>query len=105
MLENKKHVEKGKSVEQAWNLVCDESYEFGYFGDDADQPETTGTIEICGFIVGKNMQLLAKEDEKCLWLAGGGCFGNVLFPTPADIWARTIRRYALGHCVGWVVLS
>ena len=103
----KKIVESGKSVERAWNLVCDQSYEFEYFhfSDDAGYPETDGTIEICGFIVGKTFWLLAKEEEEFFCLAGGGCFGNALFPTPADIWASKDRGHCLKHSIGWVVLE
>ena len=104
----KKLIEKGKSVEWAWNAVCNDSKELGHYRDSYDarpEFESTGSRCICGFYDLANTEKILAEDEEAggFWIAGGryldwggGC-------PLAHLELTTGRRCHEG--VGWLVIS
>jgi len=100
----KKLVEEGKSVEWAWNAVCNDSKELGHYWNSEDakyQFELTGSRCICGFYDLANTCKILAEDEEAggFWLAGG-----YFFPL-AFLDLHTYRTYDYNSSVGWLVLS
>ena len=73
----KELVASGKSVEWAWNAVCNDSKELGHYWESKDAKhdfETTGSRDICGWYDLANAYKILAEDEEAsgYWLAGGG---------------------------------
>lgn len=106
----KKLVEKGKSVEWAWDAVCNNSKELGHYSDSEnarDGIESTGSRLICGFCdLGNTFKILAEDVEVGgYWLAGGNYNYSSDFYPIADICLRTNRDFIPNSSVGWIVLS
>lgn len=76
----KELVASGKSIEWAWNAVCNDSKEMGHYNNSKDAKhrlELTGNREICGFFDLANIyKLLAedKEDEYGGYWVASGCY-------------------------------
>ena len=72
----KELVDSGKSVEWAWNAVCNDSKELGNYWNSENAKhafEDTGSREICGFFdLANTYKILAEKDkESVFWLASG----------------------------------
>ena len=105
----KKLIEEGKSVEWAWNAVCNDSKELGHYWDSEDAKhafEPTGSRYICGFCdLANTCKILAEdEDAGCFWLAGGDYFLNGYGSPLAGFYHLTGRLNDLNVSVGWLVL-
>ena len=106
----KKLVEEGKSVEWAWNAVCNDSKELGHYWNSKNAKhdfEPTGSRGICGFYDLANTYKILAEDEEVggFWLAGGSFnLGSSNDPL-ADLCLYTNRSSDRSHSVGWLVLS
>jgi hypothetical protein len=106
----KKLVEEGKSVEWAWNAVCNDSRELGHYWNSENAKhefEPTGSRIICGFYDLVNTCKILAEDEGAggFWLAGGSCNGNSDCIPLADLGHGTLRNFNYDFGVGWLVLS
>lgn len=76
----KKLVEEGKTVEWAWNAVCNDSKELGHYCDSENATEhcefePTGSRCICGFYdLANTFKILSEDiDGDYCWLTGGCC--------------------------------
>lgn len=109
----KKLIAEGKSVEWAWNAVCNDSRELGHYRDSENAKrvkfETTGSRCICGFCdLANTIKILAVDsDTDDLWLAGGW-FGQTGDSLPlagleSEEYPDLDVDYLTG--VGWIVLS
>ena len=105
----KKLVEEGKSVEWAWNAVCNNSKELGHYWNSENAKhefEPTGSRCICGFYDHANTYKILAEDNEAggFWLAGG-YYNFFSYCNPlAALFLYTGRRDDLSG-VGWLVLS
>ena len=79
----KELVASGKSVEWAWNAVCNDSKELGHYWNSKNAKcafETTGSREICGFYdLANTVKILAEDEESFdFWLASAHyhCFSD-----------------------------
>ena len=106
----KKLVEEGKSVEWAWNAVCNDSKELGHYWNSEDAKhefEPTGSRCICGFYDLANTYKILAEDEE----NGGFCFaGGACCDGSGNYPIACIRCSAFSYgdydgSVGWIVLS
>ena len=105
----KKLIEEGKSVEWAWNAVCNDSKELGHYWDSEDAKhafEPTGSRYICGFCDLANTCKILAEDEEAggFWLAGGCCNHYGGYYPLADLNHYAFRNFVINNCVGWLVL-
>jgi len=106
----KELVNSGKSVEWAWNAVCNNSNELGYYYTSKEAKhnfEPTGRREICGFYDLVNTCKFLAEDKAVggLWYAGG-CYDLNGDNTPlADLRNAHYRDYNDFVSVGWLVLT
>ena len=103
----KKLVEEGKSVEWAWNAVCNDSKELGHYLDSEDAKcefEPTGSRCICGFYDLANTYKILAEDEEtgCYWRAGSDFYCLSVYHPLAGLCA--IRGNANFYGVGWLVI-
>ena len=106
----KKLVEQGKTIEWAWDAVCNDSKELGhYWNSENAKPgfEPTGSRCICGFYDLANTYKILAEDVEAggYWLAGGGCHSNCNPYPLADLYHNTLRNREHDNSVGWLVLS
>ena len=106
----KELVNSGKSVEWAWNAVCNDSKELGNYCNFAYRKhafEYTGSREICGFLDLANTYKILAEDEENggLWLAGGD-YTNLSYEFPlAGLYHFVDRRFDFNFSCGWLVLE
>lgn len=113
----KELVNSGKSVEWAWNAVCNNSKELGNYWNSKDSSkcaqndfEPTGSREICGWYDLANSFKILAEDEEAggLWQAGGfyGYFSHE-FPLAGmgHVCSSNYRNYVDYQCCGWLVLD
>ena len=103
-------VDKGWTVGEAWDAVCNDSKKLGHYwnSDNAKhQFEDTASREICGFFDLANTYKILAEDEAAggFWLAGGCCSnGSVNFPL-ADLALYFNYCNGRNHSVAWLVLK
>lgn len=104
----KKLIEEGKTIEWAWNAVCNDSKELGHYWDSEDAKhafEPTGSRSICGFCDLANTFKILAEDKNAggFWIAGGyfNCSGDG-YPL-AYFCLDTNRRIDFYDVVGWLV--
>ena len=103
-------VAEGKSVEWAWNAVCNDSKELGHYWNSENAKhefEPTGSRCICGFYDLANTCKILAEDEEVggFWLAGGACNDGSSCEPLAVLYHHTVRNNDYYHSVGWLVLS
>ena len=106
----KKLVEEGKSVEWAWNAVCNDSKKLGHYWNCEDAKhefEPIGSRCICGFYDLANTYKILAEDKEAggFWLAGGYYFNYSDYCPLAGLYRGTCRDNDSGNSVGWLVLS
>ena len=106
----KELVASGKSIEWAWNVVCNDSKELGHYWNSKNAKhafEDTGSREICGFFdLANTCKILAEDEENGgFWLAGGFYynFGND-YPL-AYLYRFNYRYYDNYNSCGWLVLT
>lgn len=106
----KKLIEEGKTVEWAWNAVCNDSRKLGHYLNSENPKcrfEPTGSREICGFFDLANAYKILAWDIGAggFWLAGGGCDGYSYVNPLADLDLFRDRDNIHFSSVGWLVLS
>lgn len=105
----KKFVAAGKSLEWAWNAVCNDSREVGNYRDSENHEsiELTGSRCFFGFCdLGNTYKILADEDyEDAFWLAGGAYLTKGKDYPLADIAHYFNLLECFYNSVGWVVMS
>jgi hypothetical protein len=105
----KKLVEEGKSVEWAWNAVCNDSKELGHYWNSENAKhefEPTGSRIICGFYDLANTCKILAEDEEAggFWLAGCN-YNCISYCYSLAALSHLTYRYCGGsNSVGWLVL-
>ena len=106
----KELVDSGKSVEWAWNAVCNDSNEFGHYWHSKNAKhafEDTGSREICGFYdLANTCKFLAEhKGNDYFWLASGAYY-SLSFATPLVDLCLNDDCYCdyLNSC-GWLVLE
>lgn len=111
----KKLVASGKSIERAWDNVCNSSYSLGNYRrnfEDKAYLEMTGSNEICGvYDLSNTFKLFAADDNKDYnFCVAGGCY---LCDTANGIFAlATMSTYKCSYhkstselTTGWIVLD
>jgi len=116
----KKLIEDGRSIEWAWNAVCNDSYELGnYYEDSFEAPvyELTGSRNVCGFYDLANTYKILKYDKKIesFWLAGGSNYAKsygapvgkicMKYIPVVKYYGRDYRNYGNFGGSGWIVVS
>ena len=107
---NNELVASGKSLEWAWNAVCNDSKELGHYWNSNDAKhafEATGNREACGWRDLANTYKILTEDKEAggFWLAGG-YYNNFSFNFPlADLYHYCERNNDFSNSTGWLVLS
>jgi hypothetical protein len=106
----KKLVEEGKSVEWAWNAVCNDSKELGHYWnyENAEHEfEATGSRLICGFYDLANTYKILREDNDIggFWLAGGWYGGSSYNAALSDLVLFGNKGGNRSRSVGWIVIS
>ena len=105
----KELVNSGKSVEWAWNAVCNDSNELGHYRNSVnskDGVEVTGSREICGFFDLANTWKIVVEHEYSadFWLAGGAYYQKGDFSPLATLVYGGSSCNTRGAC-GWIVFD
>ena len=106
----KELVNSGKSVEWAWNAVCNDSKELGHYWNSKNAKhafENTGSREICGFFDLANTYKILAEDEEAggFWLASGNYVSNDNLSPLADLFHDDGRNSGNKRSCGWLVLT
>ena len=103
-------VDKGWTVGEAWDAVCNDSKKLGHYwnSDNAKhQFEDTASREICGFFDLANTYKILAEDEAAggFWLAGGSyCSNSGYYPlADLDLFINCGDDHDYG--VAWLVLK
>ena len=110
----KELVASGKSIEWAWDAVCNDSKELGHYDNsqnviDKYHLEPTGSREICGWYdlanTSKILAVAKEEDAGTFRWASGNCSisGNEL--PLAFLSYHNDRSYNFCCCSGWIVLT
>ena len=108
----KELLNSGKSVEWAWNAVCNDSKELGHYWNSANSKhafEDTGSREVCGWYDLANCYKILAEDKENggFWLAGGD-YGKRSYSFPLADMNHDDYRYVdacdVGGC-GWLVFD
>ena len=98
----------GKSVEWAWNAVCNDSRELGHYWNSKDGKnvfETTGCREICGFFDLANICKMVAIDEVNFCRASGKYDDNGYYFPLSDLWIGGSRYDDCNISTGWIVLA
>lgn len=106
----KELIASGKSVEWAWNAVCNDSKELGHYWNSKGAKhdfETTGSRDVCGWCdLANTCKILAEDKESGgFWLAGGYCFDGSLSNPLAFLWLNFSRNDGFNFSCGWIVLE
>ena len=106
----KEMVASGKSLEWAWNAVCNDSKELGHYWNSNDAKhalEATGNREVCGWRDIANTYKILAEDKEAggFWLAGGNFSNSSNFNPLADLYRGDCRYLVNNYSTGWLVLS
>lgn len=105
-------VTSGKSIEWAWNAVCNDSKELGHYCNSTDNKrdfEPTGSREICGWYDLGNIYKILAEDKEAggYWFVGGHYKENSDGVPLADLCVHGSFCYLFDNdngC-GWLVLD
>ena len=106
----KKLIEEGKTVEWAWNAVCNDSRELGHYWNSENAKndfEPTGSRMICGFYDLANTYKILAEDKEAggFWLAGCD-YRNIGGNSPLANLDHCYFRVDYDYCgVGWLVFD
>lgn len=112
----KELVASGKSVELAWDAVCNDSKELGHYWNSKDAKhhlETTGSREVCGWYDLANICKVLAEDKNTggFWLTCGNYVGLSSSGPLAVLYHKSVlyydgKRYDDNYCsCGWLVLD
>lgn len=99
----------GKTIEWAWNSVCNDSKELGRYWDSIDVKnvlEDTGNREVCGWCDLANTCKILKDDKlpRHFYLAGGYCMSDGDYRPLAYLLDGYNRDYSYAFSTGWIVL-
>lgn len=103
-------VASGKSLEWAWNAVCNDSKKLGHYRNSENAKhafEDTGSREICGWCDLGNAYKIVAEDKEAggFWLAGGNYNYNSYNNPLADLYRNFYRFNDNYYSCGWLVLT
>jgi len=103
-------VASGKSMEWAWDAVCNDSKELGHYRNSAHSKpgfEPTGSREVCGWYDLANCYKLLGEDEESggFWLVGGGYDDDSIDCPLADLCLVYDRNGDDSCGCGWLVFD
>ena len=109
----KKLVRHGLPIAEAWNAVCNDSHELGYYWNCAKNAKLdfkpTGSVETCGFYDLANTFKILAEDREVggdFWVAGGAYNCSWVDCPLANIdLGKFGNDYDPGCSVGWLVLE
>lgn len=105
----KELVNSGKSVEWAWNAVCNDSEELGNYWNSQNAKhefEDTGRREICGFFdLANTYKILADDEDGNICLAGLFCDYYGFYLPIAGLWYHKNPYTAIVYGCGWLVLT
>ena len=106
----KELVNSGKSVEWAWNAVCNDSKELGHYRNSENAKhafEDTGSREICGWCdLGNACKILAEDEEAGgFWLTGGNYYYYSNDYPLADLYHYDDSNIDCNYSCGWLVLT
>lgn len=106
----KELVASGKSLEWAWNAVCNDSKELGHYWNSKEYKnglEPTGSRAVCGWCdLGNTYKILAEYKEPGgFWFVGGDC-NHYGFNFPLAVLCHYYNRYFdLTYSCGWLVFD
>lgn len=105
----KELVASGKSLEWAWNAVCNDSVELGHYADSRNAHaymEYTGEREVCGWCdLGNVCKILADDEEAGgFWLAGGDFAVTGSEYPLASVELQNDYGECYTSATGWIVL-
>ena len=103
-------VASGKSVEWAWNAVCNDSKELGHYWNSKGAKnafETTGSRYICGWYDLANSFKILEEDEEAggFWIACGDYSSLSIHNPLAFLYHHHDRCDDFMYSCGWLVLT
>ena len=106
----KELVNSGKSVEWAWNAVCNDSKELGHYWNSENAKhafEDTGNREVCGWCDLGNVYKIVAEDKEAggFWIAGGYYINDSDDNPLADLHHDGDRYVVNPYGCGWLVLT
>lgn len=109
----KELVASGKTLEWAWNAICNDSKELGHYRDSENAKEDfepTGSREICGWCdLANSYKIVAKNKEGGgFWFVGGSYRDdNHYFYRYCLSALRSCNHYGRDNCIscGWLVLT
>lgn len=105
----KKLVEDGKSVEWAWNAVCNDSKELGHYANPENpkfSPEPTGSKGSCGFCdLSNSSKILCNLYQTGYWHVNVG-FAYLSITNPLSCFDYNLQiDKVFDYGVGWIILS
>lgn len=100
-------VDEDWPIADAWNAVCRDSIELGYYWNSVSKNHDfalTGSVEVCGFYDLANTYKMLAEDDNAggFWLAGGYC-GILATYRPLAHLEHVNDREVSYPAVGWLV--
>lgn len=107
-------VEDDWELSKAWNVVCNDSREVGYYFDfdkttrrNQYRLEKTGSKGACGFFDLANTKKILAEDEYAdgFWVAGGVCHSYSYISTLFSLTLEKSFIRTFDYAVGWLVLK
>ncbi len=109
----KQLVEKGWSIKEAWDAVCNDSTKLGHYKNSKSAKnnfEPTGCREICGFYdLGNCLKILAEDEEAGSYWSAGGNYDRLGYAYPlAHLFHEIVDRNYVSSCdgsLGWLVLD
>lgn len=106
----KELVNSGKSVEWAWNAVCNDSKELGHYANSDNAKNVlkeTGSRGVVGWYdLANTCKILAEEEDfGVFWFAGGNYFLSSINFSLAKVYHYNNCREDNIDSVGWIVLE
>lgn len=102
----KKMVEAGRSVQWAWDVVCNDSIAIGNYKTARQRFEFTGSEGICGFCdLANTYKILAGDQHDGSFWVASGCYRDDSFKAPIAH-MRKVYNHAYEpepYAVGWIV--
>lgn len=106
----KKMLEKGWSVAEAWDAVCNDSIKLGYYINSGGKLTFQPTVStgICGFYdLGNTFKILAEdEDERTggFWVASGSCEFTSYATPLANMNHADCLDFEMDDSTGWIIM-
>lgn len=106
----KEMVDSGKSLNWAWNAVCNDSKELGHYRNSNGAKHTyedTGNREVCGWRDLANTYKILEEDKEAggFWQTGGDYCTDSKNNPLAELYRSNYRHDDIHPGTGWIVMS